>query len=172
MIGCHWECQHSGWKHDLSEWINDIKNPKHLGEFLKTLENVCKKYFPVKEPQFLNWREAWHKKRVAIYSKIVSQSQVIELFHNEIYKQTQAIGGRKTITRQKNGRDEEIEVLVVSSIWHRILPIDNNQYLEIVTVFHGDRNTWKHQERGNQLQPFIKSLKERGLQLSWGQEPQ
>lgn len=172
LIGCHWECQDSGWKHDISEWINDIKTPKQLGEFLKNLENVCKKYFQVREPQFLTWREAWHKKRVAVYSKIVSQSQVIEFFHNEIYKQTQAIGGRKTITRRTNGREEETEVLVVSSIWHRMLPIDNSQYLEIVTVFHGERNTWEHQERGNQLQPFIKSLTVKGLQLSWGQEPQ
>ena len=94
------------------------------------------------------------------------------MFHNEIYKQTQAIGARKTIIRRTNDGEEKKEVLVVSSIWHRMLPIDNNQYLEIVTVFHGDRNTWEHQERGNQLQPFIQSLKVKGLQLSWGQEPQ
>jgi len=171
LIGCYWKCEDSNWKKDISEWINDIKTQKQLGEFLKNLENVCKNYFQVKEPQFLNWREAWHKKRVAVYSQIVSQSQVIELFHNEIYKQTQAIGGRKTITRLKNGREEETEVLVVSSVWHRMLPIDNDQYLEIVTVFHGDRRQWQHKSQDDQLQPFIKNLKDRGLQLSWGQEP-
>ncbi|MDF5728978.1 MAG: hypothetical protein PUP92_13380 [Rhizonema sp. PD38] len=169
LIGCHWECHDSGWKHDISEWINDIKTPKQVGDFLKSLENVCNRYFQAKEPQFLTWREAWHKKRVAVYTKIVSQSQVIELFHNEIYKQTQAIGGRKI---RKNSRGEETEVLVVSSVWHRMLPVGNNQYLEIVTIFYGDRNNWEHQERGEQLQSFIKNLKVKGLQLSWGQEPQ
>jgi CRISPR-associated protein Cmr6 len=165
-IGCHWKCQDSGWKNDIFEWVNDIRTTKQLETFLKKLEDVCKTYFQVREPQFLQWREAWHKKRVAVYSKIVSQSQVIELFHNPIYKQTPAIGGRKTIRKQKNGRQEETEVLVVSSVWHRMLPIDNKQYLEIVTVFHGDRTPWK-----NQLQPFINSLKQKDLQLSWGEEP-
>ncbi|GAA6622102.1 RAMP superfamily CRISPR-associated protein [Scytonema sp. NUACC26] len=167
LIGCHWKCEDSDWKNDISEWVNDIKTPENLIIFLTNLENLCKEYFRVEEPQYFNWREAWHKERVAVYSQIVDKSQVIELFHKEIYKQTQAIGGRKTVTKRKNGREERTEVLVVSSVWHRMLPIgDGKQYLEIVTVFHGDRTPWR-----NQLQPFINSLKNKGLQLSWGQEP-
>jgi CRISPR-associated protein Cmr6 len=171
LIGCHWECKDSGWKNDISEWVNEIGNPEQLGKFLNNLENVCKHYLPVTNPQSLNWREAWHKKRVAVYSKVVNQSQVIELFHKPIYKQTQAIGGRKTKIKQKNGRQEEVEVLAVSSVWHRMLPISNNQYLEIVTVFHGDRTPWQHNLEGNQVQQFIKSLEKKGLQLSWGEKP-
>ncbi|MDZ8258506.1 RAMP superfamily CRISPR-associated protein [Nostoc sp. ChiQUE01b] len=174
LIGCHWECKDSGWKNDISEWVDDIRTPEQLDNFLKNLENECKKYFQVKEPQSLNWREAWYKKRVAVYSKPVSQSQVIELFHKRIYKQTQAIGGRKTIIRQKNGREEETEVLVVSSVWHRMLPIEGNKYLEIVTVFHGDRtpnSPWQHRTEGDQLQPFIQNLENAQLKLTWGTRP-
>lgn len=157
LIGCHWECQDSGWKNDIFEWVNDIKTPEQLDRFLKDLQDVCKKYFQVKEPQYLNWREAWHKKRVAVFSQIVSQSQVIELFHNPIYKQTQAIGGRKTITKQKNGTEEETEVLVVSSVWHRMLPIGDNQYLENVTVFHGDRTLGGTEPKQNNCNHLLKA---------------
>ncbi len=174
LIGCHWECEDSGWKNDISEWINDITTPDKLNKFLNELDNVRQQYCQIKQPQFLKWREAWHKKRVAVYSKIVSQSQAIDLFHNPIYKQTQAIGGR--ITKTKNGKDKtknakETEVLVVSSVWHRMLPIGNNQYLEIVTLFHGDRNPWRHRTQGDQLRHFIPSLQDKGLQLSWGENP-
>jgi CRISPR-associated protein Cmr6 len=51
----------------------------------------------------------------------------------------------------------------VSSVWHRMLPISNNKYLEIVTVFHGDRTPWD-----NQLNPFIQALESIGMSQTWG----
>ena len=69
--------------------------------------------------------------------KLLVNLKLLNCFHNEIYKQTQAIGGRTIGT---NSRGEEIEILVVSSVWHRMLPINNNQYLEIV-----HRISWRSQ---------------------------
>ncbi len=48
-----------------------------------------------------------------------------------------------------------------------MLPFDNNQYLEILTVFHGDRNPWKRNGK-DQLHSFIQQLEERGMKLTWG----
>ena len=48
-----------------------------------------------------------------------------------------------------------------------MLPLDNDQYLEILTVFHGDNQLWQR-EGEDQLQSFIQRLKERGMQLTWG----
>ena len=57
-----------------------------------------------------------------------------------------------------------------------MLPIGNNQYLEIVTIFHGDHrkpnDPWKR-DGVDQLRHFIKELEseERGLELTWGSRP-
>jgi CRISPR-associated protein Cmr6 len=54
-----------------------------------------------------------------------------------------------------------------------MLPI-GDKYLEIVTVFHGDRtlqSPWRHRTEGDQLQPFIKSLENAQLKLTWGTPP-
>jgi CRISPR-associated protein Cmr6 len=47
---------------------------------------------------------------------------------------------------------------VPSYVWHRMLPLHDNQYLEIVTIFHGDRTPWKRQGQ-DQLKPFITAIK-------------
>lgn len=153
-IGCHWECL-------KSDWI-DIQTSADLTNFLDQLYEICQNKLGTQPPQAMNWREAWHPQRVAVYSKPVNKSLAVELFHNEIFKTTPAIGGR-------NSGDKRPKF--ASSVWHRMLPIGNNQYLEIVTVFHSDRNSWEHQNKGNQLQPFINSLEQKGLQLSWGIKP-
>jgi CRISPR-associated protein Cmr6 len=51
-----------------------------------------------------------------------------------------------------------------------MLPLENNQFLEIVTVFHGDRSPWQR-DRADQLSPFTKALKAEGLNLAWGNDP-
>jgi CRISPR-associated protein Cmr6 len=153
QIGCHWELK--------SDWINfketiEVNSENTLKDFLDDLYTTClnrlasRPSAPISE-----WREAWHPNRVQIYSKVVKNSQAIEFFHQEPFKTTPAIGGRERLGEPK----------FVSSVWHRMLPIDSNQYLEIVTIFHADRTPWK-----NQLEPFINSLKQKGLQLSWGEE--
>jgi hypothetical protein len=52
-----------------------------------------------------------------------------------------------------------------------MLPIGDDKYLEIVTVFHDDygknNDPWKR-EGVDQLKPFIKALKDRGLVFTWG----
>jgi CRISPR-associated protein Cmr6 len=154
-IGCHWECLDSNWL--------DIKTTAKLQGFLNDLYETCKNRLGTKPPQAMGWREAWSPKRVAVYSKVVNKSLAVELFHDSTFKTTPAIGGRNPDDKRPTS---------VSSVWHRMLPIDNNQYLEIVTVFHGDRTPWRHRTQADQLQPFIKSLKQKGLQLSWGEEPQ
>jgi hypothetical protein len=67
-----------------------------------------------------------------------------------------------------------------------MLPIGKDQYLEIVTVFHGDRRPWQR-EGVDQLKPFVKEIKGKiveeikgkiveeikgkGLIFTWGTDP-
>ena len=153
-IGCHWECSNV-------DWVN-INTTNDLKKFLNDLYELCNSRLGTKPPSAVNWREAWHPKRVAVYSKVVNQSSAVQLFHDSTFKTTPAIGGRNPSDTRPTS---------FSSVWHRMLPVENNKYLEIVTVFHGERTSWEHKSKGNQLQPFIRSLKEKGLQLYWGEEP-
>lgn len=153
-IGCHWKSLDSNW---LS-----IKTRADLKELLDELYKVCCERLGTKPPHSMNWREAWHPNRVAVYSKVVTQSEVITLFHDNIFKKTPAIGG-------KNEGDDRPKF--VSSVWHRMLPIGGELYLEIVTVFHGDRTPWNHITKKDQLQHFINKLQEKGLELTWGTKP-
>jgi len=149
LIGCHWRSN--------NDWIDDIKSEKNLKTFLDSLEIICRQYLSFNAQTTLNainWRESWHKERVSVYSKVVEKSAAIELFHDPTFKTTPAIGGRKP------GQDRPT---FVSSVWHRMLPTDNNQYLEIVTIFHGDSEPWK-----DQLKPFVERLTKQGLTLTWG----
>ncbi|HTL90618.1 MAG TPA: hypothetical protein VL134_14550, partial [Leptolyngbya sp.] len=112
--------------------------------------------------QAMNWREAWNPDRVAVYcSNPTQQSKVIRLFHDDIFKTTPAIGGKKP------GDDHPTST---SSVWHRMLPGEGNQFLEIVTVFRGDLLAW---ECGSvsQLDRFIHNLQAEGLDLAWGNDP-
>jgi CRISPR-associated protein Cmr6 len=88
----------------------------------------------------------------------------IKLFHDPNFKTTEAIGGRKPHREHPDKINPPTEV---SCVWHRMLPIGKDQYLEIVTIFHGDRRLWKR-EGLDQLKPFIKALKDRGLVFTWG----
>jgi hypothetical protein len=49
-----------------------------------------------------------------------------------------------------------------------MLPIGDGTFLEIVTVFHGQREVWKHQTKEDQLQNFMIDLKKQGLLHVWG----
>jgi CRISPR-associated protein Cmr6 len=140
-IGCHWKCFDS-------DWVN-VRNVQELTAFLDSLQAGCTEYLQYNSVQPLQrWREAWHRERVLVYSQVVSESQIVELFHDSLFKTTPAIGGRKPGDQRPT---------FVSSVWHRMLPIPNNQYLEIVTIFHGDRTPWKRQGT-DQLSPFIEAI--------------
>ena len=147
-IGCHWISPISD-----SNSIN-VATKEDLTLFLDRLHQSCHQYLSISSAEFIKkWREAWHPKNVAVYSQVVSDSKAVILFHQEPFKYTPAIGGRK-----KTGAPE-----FVSSVWHRMLPIENKQYLEIVTIFNGDYLEWQ-----NQQEAFIKSLRDKGLELTWG----
>ncbi|MBW4582857.1 MAG: hypothetical protein KME42_25090 [Tildeniella nuda ZEHNDER 1965/U140] len=159
-IGCHWECLDSG-------WIN-ISTTAQLKDFLLCCQ--CEIYQSSSKTIPLNqWREAWNPKCVAVYSSSepVKQSKVVQLFHDEIFKTTPAIGGRNP---HKEHPKKFNPPQNTSSVWHRMLPIGDNQYLEIVTVFHGDRAPWKR-EGTDQLKAFTDAVKANGLQRTWGTEP-
>jgi len=156
LIGCHWKSN--------DDLINDIKTKEDLIKFLNNLAIVCQRYLGQAESP-INWRETWHQDRVSVYtsatdkSKLVTeQSKTIGLFHQEKFKTTPAIGGRKPGDQRPTA---------VSCVWHRMLPIGNNQYLEIVTIFHGDRRLWQR-EGVDQLKPFVKEIKGKGLIFTWG----
>ncbi len=158
-IGCHWQA-------DSDEINLAIANPADLKIFLNELYDSCKNRVGAKSQVCLPWKEAWNPRRVAVYAKVVQSSQVIDLFHDGDFKTTPAIGGKNP---------GETRPTSVSCVWHRMLPLKDGQYLEIVTVFHGDRTPWTRNSdehhSDDQLPTFIKALKKEGLDLEWGTEP-
>ena len=169
-IGCHWKC------FAPSDWVN-IQSAEELKSFLDSLQKLCCSYLNLNVSSvrpLARWREAWHPDRVLVYSKVVTDSKIVRLFHNENFKTTPAIGGRKPGDERPTS---------VSSVWHRMLPLPNNQYLEIVTIFHGDRTPWMREEKNrltgklelkNQLPSFIEAIKEQfqepNMLPTWGRE--
>jgi CRISPR-associated protein Cmr6 len=167
LIGCHWKCEDTGFPNDLSSWVIDVKSWQDLKKFLGDLRNFFIRSFESSQDQSSKLKEAWHPNNVVVYAskEITLESQAIHFFHREVFKTTPAIGGRAPGDNRPK---------YVSSVWHRMLPVDNNQfsnnqYLEIVTVFHGDRRAWENNGK-DQLFPFINALKERNLQQVWGNE--
>jgi len=152
-IGCHWELPPM----DRS-WM-DIKSTADLKSFLDGIHRHYITQFGEDKAVPLNWRESWHPDRLSVYAAVTQESKAITLFHDETYKKTPAIGG-------KNPNDDRPKFL--SSVWHRMLPIDDGKFLEIITVFHGQREAWKHQTKEDQLQNFMTSLREQGLSCIWG----
>jgi CRISPR-associated protein Cmr6 len=162
-IGCHWESDYASFE------MTDIKSSEALKIFLDNLQDYLKKYLKQDKISSQNFKEAWHSNNLTVFSKVVSQSKAIELFHDDNFKTTPAIGGREP------GDDHPT---AVSCVWHRMLPIGKDQYLEIVTVFHGDRRPWQR-EGVDQLEPFVKEIKKpfveetkgKGLIFTWGTDP-
>jgi CRISPR-associated protein Cmr6 len=156
-IGCHW----------VSPDIESLSTNEELREFLDELHRSCCDRLRSQTTHPLNWRESWHPDHLAVYCRPqpAQDTAVIELFHDNIFKTTPAIGG-------KNPGDPRPKF--VSSVWHRMLPIGQEQYLEIVTVFHGghnsDRSPWKRNGK-DQLKTFIEKLTECSMTLAWGEPP-
>lgn len=163
-IGCHWELSPM----DRS-WVQ-LKSVSDLRCFLQEMHQYYSTKFGGGKATSLDWREAWHPDRLSVYAAITTESKAITLFHDDIYKKTPAIGGRVIEQKfnPKTNKMENKEKLVVSHVWHRMLPIDNESFLEIVTVFHAKGDDWNHQSQGNQLNKFIQSLKAKGLSFTWG----
>lgn len=172
-IGCHWVCQ--DWVCQDSRFeATVIKNPDNLQTFLTELHKAAKDYIGVNAnaTQYLSWKEAWCPERLSVYAQVVSQSKAIQLFHDPQFKTTPAIGGR---------RPNDTRPTSISFVWHRMLPLDGNQYLEIVTLFHGGRSgnrdySWQRRDsrsgrEENQLPLFIQKLKDFGFKLKWGTQP-
>ena len=173
-IGCHWKCL------DSKVERTEINNTKDLKGFLTKLYEQTKQYLRMspKSEKCLPWMEAWCPQRLSVYSQVVSLSEAsktskaIHLFHDSDFKTTPAIGGRKP------GDDHPTSF---SLVWHRMLPIEGNKYLEIVTLFHGGKSgrEWLHQwereqskgRRENQLPLFVKALEGSGFEFTWGTKP-
>jgi CRISPR-associated protein Cmr6 len=158
-IGCHWELPAM----DRS-WMQ-IKSTADLKSFLDQIHQGYKDQFGKGNPLPLDWRESWHPDRVSVYASITQESKAITLLHDDTYKTTLAIGGRRPHKEHpKKTKPPES----CSHVWHRMLPVGENQFLEIVAVFHTEREKWKHPSEGDQLDKFIQSLKDQGLSLVWG----
>lgn len=165
-IGCHWE-----WLDSKVE-RKKIQSSDDLNKFLTELHEQTKQYMGVspKSELFMSWHEAWSPERLVVFSQEVSKSKAIRLFHNHKFKTTPAIGGRKV------GDDRPTSF---SLVWHRMLPIDSNKHLEIVTLFHGGNaqnqllNNWCRKnsdgDSENMLPLFVNELEKRyGFQQTWG----
>ena len=160
-IGCHWQLASTDLK-----WLV-IKSEQDLKRFLEDLHNLLKQRFAANAVGYQTWREAWHPDRVTVYAKQTQESLAINLFHDETFKTTPAIGGKNVGDKRPN---------FMSHVWHRMLSIGDGQYLEIVTVFHANREEWKHKrykddkDGEDQLKPFLEAIAERGLKYVWGKE--
>lgn len=164
-IGCHWELPTM----DLS-WMQ-IKTISDLKTFLESLHKDYMDRFGGAKAVPLDWRESWHPDRLSVYAAdTTKESKAISLFHDPIFKKTPAIGGRilEEKFNKKKKKMEEKEKLIISHVWHRMLPIEGGKFLEIVTVFHTEPEKWKHRSEGDQLDKFINSLKDEGLSQVWG----
>ena len=159
-IGCHWELA------TTLKWI-DIKSIESLKQFLGGLHKLCCDRFGSKPLSFQGWREAWHPERLTVYAKVTKESSVVKLFHNDTFKTTPAIGGRNP-HKEHPAKTKPPEFF--SCVWHRMLPIENDKYLEIVTVFHGDRTKWKHKDGGDQLGKFLEAIVAKDLVYVWGNQ--
>jgi CRISPR-associated protein Cmr6 len=149
-IGCHWETTDQEWLgisciEDLSTLLDNVH--RSAKQLLSSSAN---------EQYIHNWREAWHPSNVEVYSVNTSESQIIHLFHNDIFKFTPAVGGKAV---------GDSRPTAVSSVWHRMLPIDHGKYLEIVTVFK--QGNWNHSNEGNIRQRFLQQLTNSGLSKIW-----
>ncbi|NER01383.1 MAG: hypothetical protein F6K17_01445 [Okeania sp. SIO3C4] len=154
-IGCHWQWLDSEIERTKIQSSGDLKN------FLTELHEQTKQYmgFSPKSELFMPWCEAWSPERLSVFSQEVSRSKAIKLFHNDEFKTTPAIGGRKVGSSK----------IFFSLVWHRMLPIDGNKYLEIVTLFHGKKSDWQR-ENSNMLPLFVKELEKKcGFQQTWGE---
>lgn len=157
-IGCHWEWLDS----DLEKPA--IQSSDHLKKFLDNLRQKIQSYLGVEGNNHLLWKEAWNPQRLTVYSQVVDQSRAIQLFHDHKFKTTPAIGGRQP-------NDERPKFF--SCVWHRMLPIGEHQYLEIITLFYGKdlQEQWTRKENGkleNQFPLFIEALRKREFQYTWG----
>jgi CRISPR-associated protein Cmr6 len=163
-IGCHW----------TSNKIQPVVTKEALQQFLNTLHQSCQQRLSLTNVAPITvWRESFHPSRVAVYcSKApVTASAAIRLFHDNDFKTTRAIGGRDP---HRDHPDKVKAPGYTSHVWHRMLPIGQEQYLEIVTVFHGGHNSdcspWKRNGK-DQLKPFIEKLTECSMTLAWGDPP-
>ena len=169
-IGCHWLCRDSSFEPAI------ITHQGNLKTFLTQLQQTTRDYMAVKanSAQCLSWKEAWCSQRLSVYTQVVSQSKAIKLFHEAEFKTTPAIGGRNPGDKRPT---------FISFVWHRMLPIDGNRYLEIVTLFHGGKSgdkvewlkSWQRQDSNgnveNQLPLFIQRLNHLGFDFTWGTKP-
>jgi CRISPR-associated protein Cmr6 len=166
-IGCHWEWIYSNFDRTV------INNKDDLQKFLTQLRQETMSYMGVKSTKSSSWKEAWCPQRLSVYSKVVSQSNAISLFHDDKFKTTPAIGGRTL---------DDDRPTSFSFVWHRMLPIDSNKYLEIVTLFHGvnsgsywldkwmRRNDDDDKKWENQLPLFVQELQRANFEFTWGSE--
>jgi CRISPR-associated protein Cmr6 len=161
-IGCHWVS---------ADMPDVIETHEALKQFLDKLHQGCGDRLGVSgDLRFCNWRESFHPGRVAVFcsKRPMTKSLAIELFHDETFKTTTAIGGRSPHRDHPNKFNPPQNT---SSVWHRMLPLKNGkEYLEIVTVFYGDRAPWIR-EGVDQLMPFVKRLEAAGLAMEWGTRP-
>lgn len=158
-IGCHWE-----WFGGYVEKTK-IQSSDDLKKFLTELHQQTQQYMGVspKSELFTPWCEAWSPQRLSVFSQEVSKSKAIKLFHNDRFKTTPAIGGKKVGDKRPTS---------FSLVWHRMLPIDGDKYLEILTLFHGEESNWHRQnakgQPENMLPLFVQELQNCKFQLTWG----
>jgi len=157
-IGCHWQ-----WLDSEEINLPDVSTPEKLQQFLRQLRQQCQQYLGLSTQssgnQYLGWRETWHPERVTVYASRTPQSNAISLFHDDEFKTTLAIGGKETNDRRPKA---------FSCVWHRMLPLEED-YLEIVTLFHGNRRLWKRDEV-DQLLPFCSLLEEDNFRRVYGRK--
>jgi CRISPR-associated protein Cmr6 len=158
-IGCHWEC-------NTQEFVG-IQSEEDLKKFLAELYSQTQGVLSSNDQSgyMRDWREAWHPRHVQVYAVETTISKAIHLFHDQVFKFTPAVGGR-AIRETDKGEQKDARPTFTSSVWHRMLPINDGQYIEIVTVFK--KGKWEHLHKNNIREEFVEKLRELGLSKIWG----
>jgi CRISPR-associated protein Cmr6 len=143
LIGCHWQ-----WTGE-SLANNPVNNLEDIAPLINNLREVAKSWLTlqgkeIRETNNKFWRETWHPENVTVWGRKVSngQSSAIHWLHStEKPPQKKDRFNPHPIPKQKPERRQEINY---SRVWHRMYPLSNGEYLELVTIFKD-----KNDERSN-----------------------
>ena len=162
LIGCHWQWREKSWnKFDL------IISPKQVPSFIDNVQTVAKKWMQLQRispnpSQHADWREAWHKDNVQVWTRIAEDkydSRAVHWFH----------GAYRPAIREINQASSSIyrtdfagRMGKIGRIWHRMYPLPsklkdkdeykirpNPRYIEIMTIFR---------DRSQECQEFLEFL--------------
>ncbi len=133
-IGCHWE-----WVKEKDNPASDRASAAALIEATvraaKTWLKMCYGEESLSASSVSGYREAWHQDNVKVWIRDSNEdSAIIPLLHGakgDFPKKTPKIYQTEVTGKVRGGSQ-------IGRLWHRMYPIGDDRYLEIVTLFEGE----------------------------------